>query len=108
MLIEEKNRGIELTGQIEYEVSSDEEETAEKEEKVKKLELSKVEVSELAKQLKTLENQMVHGGNLVDSVKENETKLEQQRLEIAARKVGLYKFSSKNREIRVLDALTGV
>ncbi|XP_044761905.1 kinesin-like protein Klp68D [Coccinella septempunctata] len=86
-LIEEKNRGIELTGQIEYEVSSeDDDDDNEKEEKVKKLELSKVEVSELAKQLKTLENQMVHGGNLVDSVKENEMKLEQQRLEIAARK----------------------
>ncbi|KAL3278714.1 hypothetical protein HHI36_016246 [Cryptolaemus montrouzieri] len=85
-LIEEKNRGIELTGQIEYEVSSEDEDDSEKEEKVKKLELGKVEVSELAKQLKTLENQMVHGGNLVDSVKENELKLEQQRIEIAARK----------------------
>ncbi|KAK9878961.1 hypothetical protein WA026_003780 [Henosepilachna vigintioctopunctata] len=85
-LIDEKNKGIELTGQIEYEVSSEDEDECEKEEKVKKLELGKVEVSELSKQLKSLENQMVHGGNLVDSVKENELKIEHQKLEIAARK----------------------
>ncbi|CAH1116212.1 unnamed protein product [Phaedon cochleariae] len=66
-------------------IESDEE--GSKEEKEKKLELGKMEVDELAKKLKALEKQMVHGGkNIVDSVNENEMRLEQQRGEIAARK----------------------
>lgn len=85
-LIEEKNRGVELSGQIDL-GCSDSDDDSEKEEKVKKLEVGKVEVSELSKKLKSLENQMVQGGkDIVDSVKENEIKLEKQRLEIAARK----------------------
>ena len=61
-----------------------------KKEKEKQLELSKLEIDELGKKLKTLEKQMVHGGkNIVDSVNENEIRLEQQRSEIAARKVNL-------------------
>lgn len=58
-------------------------------EKEKQLELGKMEVDELAKKLKNLEKQMVHGGkDIVDSVNENELKLEQQKAEIAERKVG--------------------
>lgn len=56
--------------------------------KEKKLEEGKLEVDELAKKLKALEKQMVHGGkDIVDSVNENELKLEQHRAEIAERKV---------------------
>ncbi|CAG9858153.1 unnamed protein product [Phyllotreta striolata] len=67
--------------------SDDDDDADAVEEKAKKLELGKMEVDELTKQLKNLEKQMVHGGkNIVDSVNENEVKLEQQRAEIAARK----------------------
>lgn len=56
--------------------------------KEKKLEEGKLEVDELAKKLKALEKQMVHGGkDIVDSVNENELKLEQHRAEISERKV---------------------
>ncbi|XP_057664341.1 kinesin-like protein Klp68D [Diorhabda carinulata] len=66
---------------------TDTDEEVDAEEKEKKLELGKMEVDELAKKLKNLEKQMVHGGkNIVDSVNENEIKLEQQRSQIAARK----------------------
>lgn len=59
----------------------------EKKEKEKQLELSKMEIDELGKKLRSLEKQMVHGGkNIIDSVNENEIRLEQQRAEIAARK----------------------
>lgn len=64
--------------------SDDEEEI----ERKKLLEAGKIEVDELNRKLRTLEKQMVHGGkNIVDSVNENEVKLENQRAEIAARKV---------------------
>lgn len=60
----------------------------EKKEKEKQLELGKMEIDELSKKLYNLEKQMVHGGkNIVDSVNENEIRLEQQKAEIAARKV---------------------
>lgn len=59
-------------------------------EKERKLEEGKMEVDELAKKLKALEKQMVHGGkDIVDSVNENELRLEQQRNEISERKVSL-------------------
>ncbi|KAF2896660.1 hypothetical protein ILUMI_09509 [Ignelater luminosus] len=68
------------------EMESDSEDEQEKE-REKMLEAGKLEVDELNKKLRTLEKQMVHGGkNIVDSVNENEIKLEQQRAEIAARK----------------------
>lgn len=67
----------------------------EEKEKEKMLEAGKLEVDELGKKLRTLEKQMVHGGkNIVDSVNENEIKLEQQRSEIAARKVNLKVISN--------------
>lgn len=90
-LIMEKSNGV-----ISPDIDSIDTESAESEdesnteEKEKKLELGKMEVDELAKKLKALEKQMVHGGkNIVDSVNENELRLEQQRAEIAARKVML-------------------
>lgn len=90
-LIMEKSNG-ELNTNIsesDEEPSDEENENVNNEEKEKKLELSKLEVDELSKKLKTLEKQMVHGGkNIIDSVNENELKLEQQKTEIAARKVG--------------------
>ncbi|XP_071051018.1 kinesin-like protein Klp68D isoform X2 [Onthophagus taurus] len=65
----------------------DESKVKQKKEKEKQLELSKMEIDELGKKLKSLEKQMVHGGkNIIDSVNENEVRLEQQRAEIAARK----------------------
>lgn len=65
----------------------DDEKQKEKKEKEKQLELSKMEIDELGKKLRNLEKQMVHGGkNIIDSVNENEIRLEQQRSEIAARK----------------------
>lgn len=68
--------------------SDDEEKEKQKKEKEKQLELGKMEVDELGKKLRVLEKQMVHGGkNIVDSVNENEIRLEQQKAEIAARKV---------------------
>ncbi|XP_044262844.1 LOW QUALITY PROTEIN: uncharacterized protein LOC123010207 [Tribolium madens] len=88
-LIEMKSNGGELD---DSEVVLDESETSDdedskKDESKKRLELGKMEVDELAKKLETLESQMVHGGkNIVDSVNENEVRLEQQKLEIAARK----------------------
>lgn len=90
-LIMEKSNG-ELTTNISdsaEELSDDDDnESIKNEEKEKQLELSKLEVDDLAKKLKTLEKQMVHGGkNIIDSVNENELKLEQQRAAIAARKV---------------------
>lgn len=73
----------------------------EKKEKEKQLELGKMEVDELSKKLHNLEKQMVHGGkNIVDSVNENEIRLEQQKSEIAARKV----FPFPNYEIVLLTA----
>lgn len=89
MLIIEKSNGEVSTGVEDAdEEFSDLDDESDKEEKEKKLELGKMEVDELAKKLKTLEKQMVHGGkNIVDSVNENEMRLEQQRAEIAARKV---------------------
>lgn len=89
MLIMEKSNG-EIKTEVEDESDEfgDLEEESDKEEKEKKLELGKMEVDELAKKLKNLEKQMVHGGkNIVDSVNENELRLEQHRAEIAARKV---------------------
>lgn len=86
-LISEKSNGVDmngLNGQNAEESDSDESDNVEKE---KQLELGKMEVDELAKKLKTLEKQMVHGGkDIVDSVNENELKLEQQKAEIADRK----------------------
>ncbi|XP_060523746.1 kinesin-like protein Klp68D [Cylas formicarius] len=86
-LISEKSNGIEINGLD----SEGEDENSESEinegEKEKQLEVGKLEVDELAKKLRALEKQMVHGGkNILDSVNENELKLEQQRLEIADRK----------------------
>lgn len=66
----------------------DDEKEKAKKEKEKQLELSKMEIDELGKKLRNLEKQMVHGGkNIIDSVNENEIRLEQQKAEIAARKV---------------------
>nr|XP_023030388.1 kinesin-like protein Klp68D [Leptinotarsa decemlineata] len=87
-LIMEKSNGDFSTSLGEDEEICDGEEEIDKEEKEKKLEMGKMEVDELAKKLKMLEKQMVHGGkNIVDSVNENELRLEQQRAQIAARKV---------------------
>lgn len=78
---------ISETTDEETESESDGEQEKERE---KMLEAGKLEVDELNKKLRTLEKQMVHGGkNIVDSVNENEIKLEQQRSEIAARKVSV-------------------
>ncbi|KAJ8921643.1 hypothetical protein NQ315_010552 [Exocentrus adspersus] len=87
-LLWKKSNGVVTTNIDDIEVvSSDSEDESNKEEKEKKLELGKMEVDELAKKLKLLEKQMVHGGkNIVDSVNENELRLEHQRAEIAARK----------------------
>lgn len=68
--------------------SEEENEDDEDKEKGKKLEEGKMELDELGKKLKLLENQMVHGGkDVADSVCENQLKLEQTHTEIAARKV---------------------
>ncbi|KAF7272363.1 hypothetical protein GWI33_014851 [Rhynchophorus ferrugineus] len=84
-LISEKSNGIDLNNLDELEEPDDEE--VDDTEKEKQLELGKMEVDELAKKLKNLEKQMVHGGkDIVDSVNENELKLEQQKAEIAERK----------------------
>lgn len=95
-LIMEKSNGevnTNVNDSIE-EFSEEDDESINNENKEKQLELSKLEVDDLAKKLKNLEKQMVHGGkNIIDSVNENELKLEQQRAEIAARKVPLIKFS---------------
>ncbi|XP_074038084.1 kinesin-like protein Klp68D [Leptinotarsa decemlineata] len=86
-LIMEKSNGDFSASLGEDEEICDGEEEIDKEEKEKKLEMGKMEVDELAKKLKMLEKQMVHGGkNIVDSVNENELRLEQQRAQIAARK----------------------
>lgn len=80
---------LELESSDSEEEDGDEKEK-EKKEKEKQLELSKMEIDELGKKLRTLEKQMVHGGkNIIDSVNENEIRLELQRSEIAARKVSL-------------------
>lgn len=88
-LIAEKGEGAIVDGLI-SDVTDEEdidESDEEKKEREKLLEAGKLEVNELSKKLRTLEKQMVHGGkNIVDSVNENEIKLEQQRAEIAARK----------------------
>ncbi|CAH1973146.1 unnamed protein product [Acanthoscelides obtectus] len=87
MIMEKSNGQFDSTVRDGETEGSEMEDESDKEEKEKKLELGKMEVDELAKKLKTLEKQMVHGGkNIVDSVNENEMKLEQQRAEIAARK----------------------
>ncbi|CAH1114393.1 unnamed protein product [Psylliodes chrysocephalus] len=86
-LIMEKSNGDFNTNVSDEERTDTDTEDENAVEKEKKLELGKMEVDELAKKLKTLEKQMVHGGkNIVDSVNENEVKLELQRAEIAARK----------------------
>lgn len=64
-------------------------------EKEKQLKLSKMEIDELSKKLKVLESQMVHGGkSIIESVNENEIKLEQHKADIAARKVNYSKYSN--------------
>lgn len=92
-LIMEKSNGevnTNITDSCE-ELSDEDDESIKNENKEKQLELSKLEVDDLAKKLKNLEKQMVQGGkNIIDSVNENELKLEQQRAEIAARKVSTY------------------
>ena len=96
-LIEQKTNGEECVSEVvleESETSDEDEDDSKKDESKKKLELGKMEVDELAQKLEILEKQMVHGGkNIVDSVNENEIRLEQQRLEIAARKVSLCGFA---------------
>lgn len=91
-LIMEKSNGEVINNELdEDDQCGDSEDDSKKEEKEKQLEVGKMEVDELSRKLKTLEKQMVHGGkNIVDSVNENEVRLEQQRAEIAARKVDLY------------------
>lgn len=88
-LIEMKSKGDSCESEVVLEESdTSDEDDSKKDESKKKLELGKMEVDELTKKLLTLEKQMVHGGkNIVDSVNENEIRLEQQKLEIAARKV---------------------
>lgn len=91
-LIERKTNGdddVEYDGGgVSSSSSSDEDDDNKKDESTKKLELGKMEVDELAQKLQLLEKQMVHGGkNIVDSVNENEMRIEQQKNEIAARKV---------------------
>ncbi|CAH1126341.1 unnamed protein product [Ceutorhynchus assimilis] len=87
-LIMEKSSGINLdTLNFEDDDADSDMSGSENMEKERKLELGKMEVDELARKLKTLEKQMVHGGkDIVDSVNENELRLEQQRAEIAERK----------------------
>lgn len=101
ILIAEKSNGRsvpesldDVTEDAESSDSDDENEIEkEKKEKEKQLELGKLEVDELSKKLHSLEKQMVHGGkNIVDSVNENEMRLEHHKAEIAARKV-LYVYS---------------
>lgn len=93
LIMQKSNGAITNVDDVETE-STESEDESNTEEKEKKLEVGKMEVDELAKKLKALEKQMVHGGkNIVDSVNENELRLEQQRAEIAARKVfPLYLF----------------
>lgn len=97
-LIEMKAQGIQCDDQLAFdsEESSDDDgisgggggDDTKKVENKKKLEIGQLEVDELAVKLQTLEKQMVHGGkNIVDSVNENEIRLEQQKMEIAGRKV---------------------
>lgn len=77
---------------LEAESSSEgeENEDGEHKEKGKKLEEGKMQLDELSKKLKLLENQMVHGGkDVAHSVSENQMKIEQTQTEIAARKVYL-------------------
>ncbi|KAH0818384.1 hypothetical protein GEV33_004407 [Tenebrio molitor] len=86
-LIEMKASGVECEVAFEESDTSDDDGDSKKDESKKKLELGKMEVDELAQKLQTLEKQMVHGGkNIVDSVNENEVRLEQQKMEVAARK----------------------
>lgn len=64
-----------------------------KKENDKHLEETKMQVSELGKKLKQLERQTVHGGkDVVDSVSENQLRLEESQAEIAARKVFFCNF----------------
>lgn len=94
-LIAEKNNGRSVSGSMisdaseeDVETSDSDEEQEKEKEKEKLLEFGKMEVDDLSRKLRTLEKQMVHGGkNIVDSVNENELRLEQQKAEIAARKV---------------------
>uniref|UniRef100_A0A6P7F9C4 Kinesin-like protein n=1 Tax=Diabrotica virgifera virgifera TaxID=50390 RepID=A0A6P7F9C4_DIAVI len=87
LIMEKSNGAFSANPDEGGETESESEDEINIEESQKKLELGKMEVDELAKKLKNLEKQMVHGGkNIVDSVNENEIKLEQQRSEIAARK----------------------
>ncbi|KAG5874663.1 hypothetical protein JTB14_012945 [Gonioctena quinquepunctata] len=87
LIMEKSNGDFSASFSNDEEENSGSENESDKEEKEKKLEIGKMEVDELTKKLKTLEKQMVHGGkNIVDSVNENEMRLEQQRAEIAARK----------------------
>lgn len=59
-----------------------------KKELEKTLELEKMKTEELAKKLKNLEKQLVRGGkNILDSMNERQLQIEQQMMEIAARKV---------------------
>lgn len=54
----------------------------------KTLELEKMKTEELSKKLKNLEKQLVRGGkNILDSMNERQLQIEQQMMEIAARKV---------------------
>jgi uncharacterized coiled-coil protein SlyX len=86
-LIEMKASGVECEVAFEESDTSDDDGDSKKDESKKKLELGKMEVDELAQKLQTLEKQMVHGGkNIVDSVNEHEVRLEQQQMEVAARK----------------------
>ncbi|CAH0553517.1 unnamed protein product [Brassicogethes aeneus] len=88
-MIMEKSNGkmVNIDDDDDADEDSESEDDSKKEEKEKQLEVGKMEVDELGRKLKTLEKQMVHGGkNIVDSVNENEMRLEQQRVEIAARK----------------------
>lgn len=85
--------------------SEEENEDDEDKEKGKKLEEGKMELDELGKKLKLLENQMVHGGkDVADSVCENQLKLEQTHTEIAARKVFI-KIICKFIYLRTIESL---
>jgi hypothetical protein len=102
-LIEMKASGVECEVAFEESDTSDDDGDSKKDESKKKLELGKMEVDELAQKLQTLEKQMVHGGkNIVDSVNENEVRLEQQKMEVAARKVNMKKRKKKEKVYRVL------
>ncbi|KAH1027568.1 kinesin-like protein Klp68D [Dendroctonus ponderosae] len=87
-LIMQKSNGTEINGLDSEEADLlDSDSESENVEKERKLEVGKMEVDELSKKLKALEKQMVHGGkDIVDSVNENELRLEQQKTEIAERK----------------------